>query len=303
LHLSIGIGLSNHAVATFVTSMVIFDIFLFSFFNKLEHDEEIYQNKIAQEVEKRQNQEALLLRQKRMANMGEMIDAIAHQWRQPLNQSNMLILDIEDTLKDESHLSDHVKNQLSKLTNVTTHMSQTIDDFRKLLHHNKEEQYFSIDESIQEVFSLMQNNLRDVKIEYHKISDDTILGYKNELIQVFIILFSNALDVFRDNKIKDKKLSIMVQKYAKSISIHIEDNAGGVDDAVIQKVFDPYFTTKKQSGGTGLGLYVAKIMVEQNMKGRLTLANTQKYATKGAKFTIQINIREDKNDQKNLSSA
>jgi len=220
--------------------------------------------------------------------MGEMIDAIAHQWRQPLNQSNMLIMDIEDTLREEKHLSAHVETQLEKLTKVTSHMSQTIDDFRYMLHENKEKTTFVVGKTIEDVLALMQSNLKDVEVIYRKSADDEILGYQNELVQVLIILISNSIDVLKEKNIESKKIWIEVFNNTDILSISLADNAGGIDTDVTSKVFDPYFTTKKQTGGTGLGLYIAKIMVEQNMLGKLTVANVKTNGHAGAVFTIKL---------------
>jgi len=284
MHIWYGMGFSKYAMTTFVSSMLIFAVFIYSFLNKIEKDEKSFQEKIDAEVEKRQTQEDLLLRQQRMQNMGEMIDAIAHQWRQPLNQSNMLIMDIEDTLKDETKLSPHVEKQLNKLTKVTAHMSQTIDDFRHLLHDDKERSTFHVNSVIEDILDLMKSNLSDVKVDHTPISNDEIHGYKNELMQVFIIILSNAVEALQQKDVKDKEISITIQRESDRLDIEIEDNAGGVDSQIIDKIFDPYFTSKKESSGTGLGLYIVKIMVEENMKGTLSVRNTHK----GAKFSISI---------------
>ena len=288
MHVVYDIGFSRYAMTTFASAMIIFAIFIYAYLDKIARDEKSFQAKIDEEVEKRQAQEVLLLRKQRMANMGEMIDAIAHQWRQPLNQSNMLILDIEDTLKDEQHLSPHVETQLDKLTKVTSHMSQTIDDFRKMLHENKEKTTFFVGDTIEEVLTLMQSNLRDVTLIYNKALDDEILGYKNELTQVLIILLSNSIDALKEKE--NKKIWIEVLKNTGTLSINIKDSAGGIGADVLQKVFDPYFTTKKQTGGTGLGLYVAKMMVEQNMLGSLSVSNSKE----GAVFSVTLKIGGEK---------
>jgi len=288
MHNLYGMGFSRYAMTTFVSSMLIFAIFIYAFLNKIESDEKSFQAKIDEEVEKRQTQEVLLLRKQRMSNMGEMIDAIAHQWRQPLNQSNMLIMDIEDTLREEKHLSAHVETQLEKLTKVTSHMSQTIDDFRYMLHENKEKTTFIVGKTIEDVLALMQSNLKDVEVVYSKSADDEILGYKNELLQVLIILLSNSIDALKEKE--SKKIWIEVFNHTDTLSIGVADNAGGISAEVTSKVFDPYFTTKKQTGGTGLGLYIAKIMVEQNMLGTLSVTNTESNGNVGARFTIKLKI-------------
>ena len=289
-----GMGFSKYAMTTFVSSMIIFAIFIYAFLNKIESDEKRFQSKIDEEVEKRQAQEMLLLRKQRMSNMGEMIDAIAHQWRQPLNQSNMLIMDIEDRLREENQLSDYVETQLDKLIKVTSHMSQTIGDFRHMLHENKEKTTFAVGNTIENVLTLMQSNLKGVEVIYSKSQGDEILGYKNELVQVLIILISNSIDALNEKNIENKKIWIEICNNVDTLSISVADNAGGIDTDVTSKVFDPYFTTKKQIDGTGLGLYMAKIMVEQNMLGKLTVANVKTNGHAGAVFTIKLKIGSGK---------
>ncbi|TET88067.1 MAG: GHKL domain-containing protein [Sulfurovum sp.] len=277
------IELSAYAMFTFIMALFVFNIFSYFFIQKIENDAALLQQKVIQEVVKRQTQEQLLLRQYRMTNMGEMIDAIAHQWRQPLMQTNMILLNIDDALDDDTFAKEYMQEKIAELTSLTAHMSQTIEDFRDLLRDDKDKTEFQITDALEEVFGFMKNHLKDIHVDYNK-NEISIINYKNELIQVLIILLSNAAEAFEAKKIDPKYIAISIQTDQDNLSIAIEDNAGGIESQFIDKLFDPYFTTKKQSGGTGLGLYIAKIIIEQNMQGKLTVAQ----GDQGARFTITI---------------
>ena len=280
LHLSMDLKLSNYVIFTFISTLLMFNIFSHFFLDKIEKDSHELQSRVIEEVEKRQAQEQMLLHQYRMTNMGEMIDAIAHQWRQPLMHINMILLNMDDSLDDKNYL----RKSIDDITHITEHMSQTIEDFRSLLREDKTTNSFDIDKIFQDILGLMKNNLADIKIEYQNTDTSTIVGYKNELIQVLIIILSNAIEALTEKDIQDKEITIKVEKITDNITITIEDNAGGIAPDIIEKVCEAYFTTKENSSGSGLGLYIAHIIVTQNMKGTLTVSNTNK----GAKFTIEI---------------
>jgi len=162
--------------------------------------------------------------------------------------------------------------------------SQIYKAFRNLLREDKSKNTFLVDEARQEVLVLMKNNLKEIDIQYTPLHVSSVVGYKNELIQVFIILLSNAIDALNENKVSDKMITIHIVDREQYIHINIEDNADGVDKNIIAKIFDPYFTTKQKSSGSGLGLYIAKIIIEQNMQGKLSVHKE----TTGAKFDIKI---------------
>ena len=277
LFFNVNIELSIYALFTFFCALFVFSIFAYYFLKKIEQDSFLLKKRVKDELEKQQLQEQMLLQKYRMANMGEMIDAIAHQWRQPLMQSNMILLNMDDNL-DEKINPLYLKEKIVELSKLNTHMSQTIDDFRGLLSDGKSKTNFFLNDVIDEVLRLMKNSLKELTIRYEPKDKIEILGYKNELIQVVITLLSNALEAL-EGKV-NPIISISLDE--KERRINIQDNAGGIKNEIIDKIFDPYFTSKKQSGGTGLGLYIAKIIVEQNMHGELIVVNEKE----GAKFSI-----------------
>lgn len=241
------------------------------------------ETRVTQEVDKRLFQEEMLLRQGRMASMGEMVDSIAHQWRQPLMNINAVLMNLDrgiETKKDEIYL----KEKILEIFSLTSHMSHTIEDFRNLLKVEKEKKEFHIKETIVDVLELMKNNLKGIETSYE--IDDTIFinSYKSELSQVIITLLNNAAEVLHNSNITHKKIHITLKGKDNHAILQIEDNAGGIKDAHLTKIFDPYFTTKKQTGGTGLGLYIAKIIIEQSMGGKLLVDNIKE----GAQFSVVL---------------
>lgn len=284
--------LSSQAFTTFYSFFIPFTVFLYFFLDKVEKDSlefEVLHNRLREKVKletnHRMEQEQMLLRRSRMANMGEMLDSIAHQWRQPLMHINSILLNIESALDRKSENDndkDYLNGKLDEIAVLTTHMSQTIEDFRGLFKVEKEYTNFNLQEVTNDVLALLKNNLNDIELERRNLNDVEVLGHRSELMQVIIIVLSNSIDVLNTRKIDSKKIILDIKLQADSVCITIEDNAGGISVDNAERIFDPYFTTKEQSGGTGLGLYIAKIIVEHNMGGAITVSNT----ANGAKFSI-----------------
>jgi len=269
LYFFVELYLSWYVLLTFVASFFAFNIFMVYFLLKINIDVETLQKRIESEVQKRQTNEQILLRKYRMANMGEMIDAIAHQWRQPLARANMILINIDEERGNQKYIDKKVE----ELMGLNEHMSQTIDDFRYLLHESKMVSDFDVDMAINDVLILMKNQLAGVEVKYTSKPIE-LYGYKNELIQLLIILLANAVEALEAKKVKEKKIWIEVKREESTFTLRIADNAGGIDVSMIDKIFDPYVTSKKSTGGTGLGLYIAKLMVEGTMQGSIIVENT-----------------------------
>ena len=285
------LNLTDNAMKTFFSFLFAFSTFLFVFINKVEKDANEFkilnhklEDKVNQEMTQRLEQEKMLLRQCRMANMGEMIDAIAHQWRQPLMNINAVLMNI-DILSDKEKKDEKLLEEyIDEIATLTGHMSQTIEDFRTLYQEKKEKSHFEVYTLIENVLLLMKNNFHDIKVHLPSKSEIVVVNNKNELSQVFITLFSNAIEILHLREVSDKEIFIDIKQNDMHTLITIEDNAGGILKKNIYNVFDPYFTTKKQTGGTGLGLYITQIIVEHNMHGSISVSNTMK----GAKFLIAL---------------
>jgi signal transduction histidine kinase len=242
--------------------------------------------RVKYEVEKNREQEQILIQQSRSAAMGEMIGNIAHQWRQPLNALNLVIQNIYFSYEANELNEAILKRSVQKSQRLVETMSHTIDDFRNFFQPNKMVEEFTLIHSINTTLELISASLKNHNIMIHIDVDETIhiKGYPNELSQVLLNLLSNAKDVLIENHVENAQITIAAQQKNGEITIEIEDNGGGIDDIIIQKVFDPYFSTKEEGKGTGIGLYMSKVIIENNMHGTIHVKN----AKEGACFTITL---------------
>lgn len=222
-------------------------------------------------AKEKEEQKELLVHQSKLASMGEMIGNIAHQWRQPLTHLSYTMMNLKEAQKhgelDEVYLTakaDEASEQLE-------FMSQTIDDFKDFYASNKEKENFSITEATKETLEIMKNTFEqnDIEIALLIKQDVTIYNYKNEYKQVLLNLLSNAKDALIERVTVAPIINITIHKN----SITVEDNAGGIEEKILKRIFEPYFTTKE--GNTGIGLYMSKMIVEKNMGGKLNAKNSK----------------------------
>jgi signal transduction histidine kinase/vacuolar-type H+-ATPase subunit F/Vma7 len=225
----------------------------------------------------------ILAHQTRLAALGEMIGAIAHQWRQPLNtlaiNLQMLPELIEEFGCDEEKIEEFVEKNMKTIF----FMSETIDDFRNFFRDDNKKIDFSIKEAVEDTLKLINAQLKSKKIEVEIKGDDfTVFGSKNQFQQVLLNLISNAKDAIEENNVKNGKITVEIDSENKKVVIM--DNGGGVDEKIMYKIFDPYFTTKELKG-SGIGLYMSKTIIEKYFNGKLMVSNIEN----GAKFTISFN--------------
>ena len=241
------------------------------------------QDRVEEELAKTTRQEQMLLRQNRMANLGQMIDAIAHQWRQPLMNINAVLMNIDSDLEFSKNPRE-IQKRLQELFVLTAHMSRTIEDFRNMYKTGKEQERFALSDMVHEVLSILKGSLKGVEVKSDIACSLELNVCKSELSQVFIIIISNAVDAFKLANIEHKQISIFISETKSECIIKIRDNAGGINADTVSKIFDPYFTTKSQTGGTGLGLYIAKIIITHNMKGTILAQSSDEFS----EFIIKI---------------
>ncbi|WP_281951568.1 PAS domain S-box protein [Nitrosophilus kaiyonis] len=240
------------------------------------------EKRVEKEVEKNRQKDRMMFQQARLASLGEMLGNIAHQWRQPLMELGILFYKIKKEAKDNKNILDIYNIG----TSILEKMSQTISDFQSFFRPDKEKEKFNIYETIKQSISIIEGSLKKSDIEVI-LSDGKSLevyGYKNEFSQVILNLINNAKDALNQNRLFDKKIWINIKKEKDNVLIEVIDNGGGIKDNLIDKIFEPYFTTKHSKQGTGLGLYMSKMIIEQSMSGILEVQNVQD----GAKFTIKL---------------
>jgi C4-dicarboxylate-specific signal transduction histidine kinase len=242
------------------------------------------QEEISKAVEKNRTQEKILMQQAKMAEIGSMVESIAHQWRQPLNilGLSMTRLSINYSLGN----SDDIAKVIEVVEQQIEYMSQTIDDFRNFFKQDRIQTKVNIARLIGEVETLLGPLLASKKIVFVKNIDPSseILVYHNELKQVLINIVNNAREAIESNKSKTRQITVTCVDDKHHSTITIEDSGGGVPHHIIDKIFDPYFTTKFESQGTGIGLYMAKMIIEKHCLGKLSVYNTQN----GACFDIRL---------------
>ncbi|MDZ7818888.1 MAG: transporter substrate-binding domain-containing protein [Aliarcobacter sp.] len=237
--------------------------------------------------------ENILNQQSKMAAMGEMIENIAHQWRQPLSVISTASTGAK--LKKELGLlnDEEFYETMNVINNSSQHLSNTIDDFRNFFSNNKEIVSFDVNVPIEKVLYLINTKLKSRNITIIKNCEDTFAtGLENEFIQVVLNIINNAMDAFENKNTKQNFIFIDAYKKNENIIIEIKDNAGGISEKIIDRIFEPYFTTKHKSQGTGIGLYMSLEIIKKHMNGNLTVCNDH-YTYKdikcsGAKFTIEI---------------
>ncbi|GAB1535692.1 hypothetical protein ADMFC3_13230 [Geovibrio sp. ADMFC3] len=265
------------------------------------------EKRVQEEVEHNRIQEQMLMQQSKLAAMGQMINAIAHQWRQPLTTIGLYVQDVEDAFEYGELNMDYIAQFRDHCMEQVAYMSKTIDDFRNFFKPDKEKEIFDICEIMREVLSLINpqliNNNIELKIFYgehqvilkpgvielpSQIKCVTSYGYPNEFKQVLLNLISNARDAIIESRSAGAEnsglIKLIVEPEGDIIRITLEDNGCGIPEDIRDRIFEPYFSTKEEGQGVGIGLYMSKIIIENNMEGRIYTNPCEK----GASFTIEL---------------
>ena len=253
---------------------------------QLEELNSSLENRIESEINKNTKQQIILMHQSKLAQMGEMIENIVHQWRQPLAQINSLVLLIDMELNKNKFTNSILENKLGEIEVLTAYMSKTIDDFKNFFSPNKQKNIFEIENAIQKALDIVRGvvHLYHIKTTINIGKDLKCYSYLEELQQVILTILNNAIEALILKKIPSCEISIDVYKQDNNIVINIQDNALGINIKHLDKIFEPYFTTKRKAQGTGLGLYMAKMIIENGLLGTLNVENK----LNGACFTIKI---------------
>lgn len=229
-----------------------------------------------------------MLHQSRLARMGAMLSMIAHQWRQPLSEVSGILMELETANKFKKLDEKLINDSIEESNRLIQFMSHTIDDFRNFFKPDKKKIRFYTDDACNEAISLVGASIKNynVKLEKKVKCNSIINGYEREFAQVMLNLISNAKDILNQRNIKNPTINIVVDVDGRNALITVEDNAGGIEEEYLDLIFEPYFTTKESSKGTGLGLYMSKMIIEKNMNGELSVENSEK----GAIFKVRVEM-------------
>ena len=233
----------------------------------------------------------LLFEQSKRAEIGEMMGNIAHQWRQPLAIINTAISILKEKNDAGMLTQEDTASKLQKAEERILYMSETIEDFMSYYKPGKEKTRFVVIQAVKKALDIVNiSHSKKTRLNISIDEDTTIFGSINEFIQVLVSILSNINDIMNIKHIDVVAINIKLEKTPSSITISISDNCGGIDEENLSKIFDPYFTTKHKSMGTGLGLHIAKMIIEDNMQGHLRVTNiiNEQNEKTGAKFIIEL---------------
>ena len=255
---------------------------------KLNEELDSYKNhleeKVEQEIAKRKEKEKMLLQQSKLAAMGEMMDAVAHQWKQPINiinmQVDMITYDFEDGLINQEYIDEFQK----KVSNQVQHMTSTLNEFRSFFRPNKQPEEFDVREMVDKVLFLVKDEFlkNKITVNVNVVKNFTLLGIENEFKHLILNIINNSKDAFNEKDTKNRAIDINIVCDEYSKRIEIQDNAGGIPQDVIADIFKANVTTKEEGKGTGIGLYMSS-QIAQKHNGSLSVKNSNG----GAKFVFE----------------
>ncbi len=250
-----------------------------------------FKNQLEIEVENRvselREKDLLMIRQSRQAAMGEMIGNIAHQWRQPLNSIAVIVQDLIDAWDFGEINREYLIEKIETAMSVISHMSNTIDDFRDFFSPDNQPMAFELDKQVLKTINILKDMYANqgIKIE-SQLEPCTLTSYAREFSQVLINILNNSKDALKERKILNPQINVTLSIQGDRALIEVQDNAGGIPAEILDNIFDPYFTTKRDTNGTGVGLYMSKTIVEKHMNGEISAKN----AKAGALFRMAFPI-------------
>lgn len=246
------------------------------------------EQRVQEELTKNREKDLLLIQQSRLAAMGEMVHNIAHQWRQPLNALALVIRNIKDDY-DFGELGEEALNHaVNNAQNLLNKMSSTIDDFRDFFRPDQEMKLFDLAHAVQEAATIMEAAYRNNQITLELNLQENLVadGFPSQYSQAVLNILANAKEVIQSRNISSGKVTARLTEVEGWGVLTVDDNAGGIPQDILPKIFDPYFTTKEQ--GSGIGLYMSKMIIEKNMNGRVAAVN----AEEGARLTISVPLQK-----------
>jgi len=234
------------------------------------------EKRVIQEVSNNRKKDIIMFQQAKLASLGEMLNNIAHQWRQPLSSIIMIIQGFQTKMSMGKLTNEYIENKVQDALLLANNMSNTLDDFKNFFSPDKAKSSFFLHDCAEHAVELSKYLLDKQKIclKLEIRCDIELNTYYNELSHVFLNIISNSKDALATTTIKhDKMIKIIISKYKNYAIIHFIDNGGGIDENIIEHIFEPYYTTKYKSAGTGIGLYMSKQIIEKHMSGFITCKN------------------------------
>ncbi len=246
---------------------------------------------LEEELIRSKQKDKTLLHQSKLAQMGEMISMIAHQWRQPLTAISSTSSDLYMKIMLDNYEKDYFSEKLEKIDDLSQHLSNTIDDFRTFYKEDKEKEVVLYSNIARSAFEIISTSLtyKNIELKSDFQCQKYVYVLANELRQVILNLIKNAEDVLIEKEIKDPYIRVQTYDDNEFSYLRVSDNGGGISEDIIDDIFDPYFSTKIKKDGTGLGLYMSKVIIEEHCRGYLLVENTNE----GASFIIKIPIYQE----------
>lgn len=252
---------------------------------------ETLQEKLTLETLNREKKEQLLIHQSRLAGIGKISTNMVHECEESLLSISFIIQNINTIYKQINFNNDLVNKSMEQLYKLVNDMQIKNVEIKNFINPNEIKKEFFLDEIVMESLKMLEETFlnHNVKIDYNFSKSITLFGFPTEVLHVILNILQNAKDALTERNITNKKIFITIKKDKNSAYVNILDNAGGVSSNMIEKIFEPYFTTKTYKKASGLGLFISKIIIEENMQGRLDFENVGE----GAKFSIKIPISEE----------
>ena len=253
---------------------------------QLEELNHTLEKRVTEAIAELRQKDELLLQQSRHAAMGEMLNNIAHQWRQPLNNIAIYVQSMQLLKAAEELTDEQIQDDVRHIMEIINYMSKTIDDFRTFFRNEKQKHPFSVSEAAGKAISFVSAQMEHYGITCQLIVHDerTVNGYQSEYTQVVLNILNNAIDALNHSGSRDKRILISISAEHNNTVLSIEDNGGGIAPETLPHIFEPYYTTKGPGAGTGIGLYMAKTIIEKHMAGSLSARNS----SEGAEFRISL---------------
>lgn len=244
------------------------------------------EERVVASVAELRRKDDLLMHQNRLAAMGELLTSIAHQWRQPLNNIAAYIQAMQFLHKSGELTAEEMDKDISEVMTILKHMSQTIEDFRKFYRKDQELREFDVRSVAERCIGLTGPALKsgNIRVTVQGERDIRATGYPNEYAQCLVNILYNAMDILLERSVSAPLIELRIQRQENRSVVCVTDNGGGIAPEIMPHIFDPYFTTKGPASGTGIGLYMARTLIERNMGGKLTARNTDV----GAEFRIEL---------------